>query len=61
MENMTPNASIQCTVAECKNHCDNNHCGLNSVKIGTHEANPTKCACVDCESFVLRDGCKTCG
>ncbi len=55
MSDMNPNSSIQCTVTECKNHCENNHCGLNTVKIGTHEANPTVCQCVDCESFVRRD------
>ena len=55
MSDMNPNSSIQCTVTECANHCENNHCGLNTVKIGTHEANPTVCQCVDCESFVRRD------
>lgn len=61
MENMTPNSSIQCTVTECKYHCKSNYCGLNTVKIGTHESNPTQTECVDCESFVPGEGCKTCG
>ncbi len=55
MENKTPNHSIQCSVQQCEHHCGNeNFCALNSVRIATHEANPTECACVDCESFRKR-------
>ncbi len=50
------NRSIKCSVDQCKHHCTNNQfCSLSSVKIGTHENNPTVCECVDCESFKLRD------
>ena len=46
------NRSIQCTVQQCRHHCGSeNYCTLNSVMIGTHEANPTVCECVDCKSF----------
>ena len=48
----TPNASIKCSVTSCAHHCkDVNHCGLNSIQVGTHEANPTESKCTDCESF----------
>ncbi len=50
------NTSIKCSVKSCQNHCNSeDYCGLNSVKIGTHESNPTVCQCVDCESFVARN------
>lgn len=50
----TPNKSIQCTVTQCSNHCkDENYCGLNTIKVGTHEANPTEVQCTDCQSFQL--------
>lgn len=55
MENA--NKSIECTVTQCKNHCGSvNYCALNTIKVGTHEANPTQTQCVDCQSFE----CKTC-
>ena len=57
MENKTPNTSIECTVKQCEHHCGaQNYCALNTVKIATHESNPTQCQCVDCESFVLGTG-----
>ncbi len=47
------NKSIGCTVSKCVHHCHaSNNCTLDKVSIGTHESNPTKCQCVDCESFV---------
>ncbi len=58
MENKTPNLSIECTVKQCEHHCGaENYCALNSVRIATHEANPTECQCVDCESFKQRPDC----
>ena len=52
--NKQPNHSIKCTVTSCANHAGKeNYCVLDTVKIGTHEANPTVSQCVDCESFVL--------
>ena len=51
----TPNSSIHCTVSNCTHHCqDQNYCGLNAVQIGTHESNPTKTECVDCNSFQMK-------
>ena len=50
----TPNKAIRCTVAQCAHHCaDSNYCALDSIVVGTHEANPTKVQCTDCESFTL--------
>lgn len=57
MENCQGNKCIQCSVTQCKYHCTGeNYCTLNSIKVGTHEPNPTMAECTDCESFV----CKTC-
>lgn len=54
--NNTANQSIGCTVNKCKYHCgESNNCTLDKVSIGTHESNPTKCQCVDCESFVPKN------
>ena len=48
----TPNQSISCTVNNCAHHCqDSNYCGLTSIRVGTHEANPTEIKCTDCQSF----------
>ncbi len=58
MENKTPNHSIECSVKQCAHHCGNvNFCALDSVRIATHEANPTECKCTDCESFRANDSC----
>ncbi len=49
------NSSIKCTVQACKyNMGTENYCSLDSISVGTHEANPTKPECVDCNSFVKR-------
>lgn len=46
------NKAIQCSVQQCRYHCtEGNYCSLNSIKVGTHEANPTACECTDCQSF----------
>lgn len=48
----TPNRAIQCSVTQCANHCQSEqYCGLTAIKVGTHEANPTKDQCTDCQSF----------
>lgn len=53
--NSYANQCIKCTVASCKNHCnDKDYCSLEEVKIGTHEPHPTQCQCVDCKSFELK-------
>lgn len=63
MNRKNVNRNIECTVTQCANHSDNEkYCALESIRIGTHEKNPTLCSCTDCESFVLGNGgCKTCG
>ena len=51
----TPNKAIHCTVTNCANHCQNEqYCGLTSIRVGTHEANPTKDQCTDCQSFQMK-------
>ena len=53
--NCTPNKAIKCTVSNCAYHCSNEqYCGLNSIQVGTHEANPTMSECTDCQSFKLK-------
>ncbi len=50
------NPSIRCSVFQCQNHCqDQEYCALNSIKVGTHESNPTVVQCTDCESFVAKN------
>ena len=52
MDRCHANKSIHCTVQQCANHCSGSeYCALDSVRIGTHESNPTEKKCVDCESF----------
>ena len=49
------NKSIGCSVQQCAYHCTNEpYCSLDKIQVGTHEANPTKSQCVDCESFKLK-------
>ena len=46
------NKSIECTVFQCANHCqDQNYCALDRILVGTHEGNPTMDQCTDCMSF----------
>lgn len=49
------NKSIECSITQCKNHCGTeNYCSLSSIKVGTHESNPTMIECTDCTSFRLK-------
>ena len=49
------NESIRCTINTCEHHCQSeNYCSLDSILVGTHEANPTKIECTDCESFKMK-------
>ena len=49
------NPSIKCTVQQCSYHCsDKDYCSLDSITVGTHEANPTMNECTDCKSFQLK-------
>lgn len=53
--NKEKNPNISCTVCACEHHDDKeNYCTLNSIKVGTHEKNPTQIECTDCESFALK-------
>lgn len=50
------NTSIECTVSQCKNHCENqNYCSLKSIRVVTHESDPTEVACTDCSSFMPKN------
>lgn len=52
---MKCNKDIKCTVTPCKyNSNDELLCTLDSITVGTHEANPTKAECTDCMSFRLK-------
>lgn len=56
MNNCHANHNIRCSVVQCENHCENEqYCALESISVGTHEANPTVCQCTDCESFVAKN------
>ena len=47
----TPNTAIHCSVTQCAHHCmDQQYCGLTSIKVGTHESNPSMDQCTDCLS-----------
>ncbi|MDO4748459.1 MAG: DUF1540 domain-containing protein [Eubacteriales bacterium] len=61
MDNTYSNRSIHCTVDTCKFHNDKeNYCSLESIRVQTHEKNPTKIECTDCGSFMCKDSCKNC-
>lgn len=52
---MNKNPSIECSINNCQYHAQSeNYCTLNKIKVGTHEPNPTKVECTDCESFELK-------
>lgn len=51
------NECIACTVSNCAYHAQKeNYCTLNKIQVGTHEMNPTKAECTDCQSFVNKAG-----
>lgn len=55
MSNCKANHSIECTVQQCANHCQQeNYCSLDRIVVGTHETNPTMDQCTDCQSFMLK-------
>lgn len=57
-DNSYANQSIVCSVTNCKNHnSTKNFCSLETIKVGTHEANPTVSQCTDCQSFELKSSC----
>lgn len=58
MSETKANKSIGCTVQQCAHHCGSeNYCSLDSIKVGTHESNPTVVECTDCESFRVKSSC----
>lgn len=61
MNQMKKNSNIHCTVSQCKFNMETeDYCSLDSIKVGTHEANPTVPECTECDSFVKRT-CSNCG
>ena len=47
------NHCIICNVTRCRNHHrDKNYCSLESIRVGTHETDPSQKQCTDCQSFV---------
>jgi hypothetical protein len=52
MDRNYENKAIQCTVQQCEHHsCCADYCSLDSIRVGTHELNPTVSECTDCLSF----------
>lgn len=46
------NKAIECAVKNCSHHCQSqDYCSLNSIRVGTHESDPTMDQCTDCQSF----------
>lgn len=55
---MKKNSSIGCDIKNCQYNCQTeDYCSLDTIKVGTHEANPTVPECTDCKSFVVKKGC----
>lgn len=49
------NECIRCTVDNCRHHHNTkNYCTLETIQVGTHEANPTMDQCTDCLSYTKR-------
>lgn len=47
---------IYCSVEQCQHHsASDNCCTLDSIRVATHEANPTECKCTDCENFICKN------
>ena len=52
MTNQNKNESIECTIKNCVHHAGTvNYCTLDKIHVGTHEMNPMKKECTDCDSF----------
>ena len=53
------NPSIRCSVEDCRYHCGEvDYCSLDSIKVASHEQNPTEKTSVDCRSFECRAPCR---
>ena len=49
------NKHIGCSVNNCAYHSKaSNYCTLDKIEVGTHECNPTKSECTDCNSFLYK-------
>ncbi len=49
------NMSIECSVKNCVHHCcERDYCNLDKIKVGSHECDPTKKQCTDCQSFQMK-------
>lgn len=49
------NKCIKCSIDNCAHHCETDcYCSLDQIKIGTHECDPTKIPCTDCQSFEMK-------
>lgn len=56
MNQRNANPSIACTVSTCAYHCkDQDHCSLNSIRVGCCGAQATDCASTECASFKKGD------
>lgn len=56
MMNQNKNESIQCSIYNCVHHAANaDYCTLDKIHVGTHETNPTKKECTDCDSFQYKN------
>jgi hypothetical protein len=52
---MDVNSSIKCSVDKCQYHANAKaYCTLQEIQVGTHDQNPTKIECTDCQSFELK-------
>lgn len=52
MMNQNKNESIGCSIHNCVHHAGTaEYCTLAKIHVGTHEMNPTKKECTDCDSF----------
>lgn len=50
--NQEKNECIQCSIHNCVHHAGTaDYCTLDRIHVGTHELNPTKKECPDCDSF----------
>ncbi len=56
IDNNYANKCIVCNVTNCKNHnSSKNYCSLETIRVGTHEPDPTANPCTDCKSFELKE------
>ena len=54
--NQEKNDSIQCSIHNCVHHAEMwISCTLDRIHVGTHELNPTKKECTDCDSLPVQD------